>query len=280
MKFVGAHVSAAGGVENAPVRAAEIEASAFALFTKNQKRWVSPPLTEESIKAFKENLAESGISPDHVLPHDSYLINLGNPDPEKRKKSVSAFIDEALRVRQLGLKLLNFHPGSHLKQITEKECISLIAEGIDTAASEVPEITFVLETTAGQGTNIGYKFEQLSEIISESRFPERIGVCIDTCHIFAAGYDIRDEESYNEIMDKFGRIIGFPRLKGMHLNDAKSSFESRVDRHNSIGQGNIGSEAFRLIMNDPRLDDIPLILETPDPSIWKDEIEMLKGFIT
>lgn len=280
MKFTGAHVSAAGGVENAPVRAAEIGASAFALFTKNQKRWVSPPLTEESIKAFKENLAESGISPDHVLPHDSYLINLGNPDPEKRKKSVTAFIDEALRAKQLGLELLNFHPGSHLKQISEKECIGLIAEGIDTAASEVPDITFVLETTAGQGTNIGYSFEQLSEIISVSRFPERIGVCIDTCHIFAAGYDIRTEEAYTETMEKFGSILGFSILKGMHLNDAKSSFESRVDRHNSIGLGNIGSEAFRLIMNDPRLDNIPLILETPDPSIWKDEIEMLNGFIT
>ena len=278
MKYIGAHVSAAGGVENAPLRAAEIGAKAFALFTKNQKRWVSPPLKKDSIAAFKENLAASGIKPEHVLPHDSYLINLGNPDPEKRKRSLDAFIDEGKRAEQLGLSLLNFHPGSHLKQLSEDECISLIAESIDTAAGESDRVIFVLETTAGQGTNIGYTFEQIKAIIDASRYPGRLGVCIDTCHIFAAGYDIRTKESYDKTISAFDKIIGLSFLKGMHLNDAKSEFGSRVDRHASIGEGNIGSEAFRLIMTDPRLKDIPLILETPDPARWKKEISMLYGF--
>ncbi len=278
MKYAGAHVSAAGGVENAPLRAAEIGAKAFALFTKNQKRWESPPLKEESITAFRENLAVSGIKQEHVLPHDSYLINLGNPDPEKRKRSLNAFIDEGKRAEQLGLSLLNFHPGSHLKQASENECIALIAESIDAAVKETERVVFVLETTAGQGTNIGYTFEQIKAIIDASNFPERLGVCIDTCHIFAAGYDIRTKESFAETISAFDKIIGLSFLKGMHLNDAKSEYRSKVDRHASIGEGNIGSEAFRLIMTDPRLDDIPLILETPDPSIWDQEIRMLYGF--
>ncbi len=278
MKYVGAHVSAAGGVENAPLRAAEIGAKAFALFTKNQKRWVSPPLTENSIRSFKENLASSGIQPKHVLPHDSYLINLGNPDPVKRKKSLDAIIDEARRTEQLGLSLLNFHPGSHLKQASEEECIKLIAESIDTAVRETNNVTFVLETTAGQGTNIGFTFEQIKAIIDAGNFPERLGVCIDTCHIFAAGYDIRTKETYEETISAFDKIIGLSFLKGMHLNDAKSEYRSKVDRHASIGEGNIGVETFKLIMNDPRLNNIPLILETPDPARWKEEIKMLYGF--
>ncbi len=278
MKFLGAHVSAAGGVENAPLRAAEIGARAFALFTRNQKRWVSPPLKEDSISAFKSNLAASGIKPEHVLPHDSYLINLGNPDPEKRKKSLDAFIDESRRVEQLGLSLLNFHPGSHLKQISENDCIKLIAESIDTAAEETKGVVFILETTAGQGTNIGYTFEHLKAIISASRYPERLGVCIDTCHIFAAGYDIRTQETFEETLHAFDKTIGLSCLKGMHLNDAKSSYQSRVDRHASIGEGNIGLDTFKLIMADPRLDNIPLILETPDPVLWPEEIRMLYGF--
>ncbi len=278
MKYVGAHVSAAGGVENTPVRAAERGAKAFALFTKNQKRWVSPPLTENSIRSFRENLASSGIQPKHVLPHDSYLINLGNPDPVKRKKSLDAIIDEARRAEQLGLSLLNFHPGSHLKQTSEEECIKLIAESIDTAVRETNNVMFVLETTAGQGTNIGYTFGQIKAIIDASNFPERLGVCIDTCHIFAAGYDIRTKKTYEETISAFDEIIGLSFLKGMHLNDAKSEYRSKVDRHASIGEGNIGVETFKLIMNDPRLNNIPLILETPDPARWKEEIKMLYGF--
>ncbi len=280
MKYIGAHVSAAGGVENAPLRAAEIGAKAFALFTKNQKRWDAPPLTENSVTGFKKNLAAAGIRPEHVLPHDSYLINLGNPDPEKRLKSLKSFIDEGIRVKQLGLSLLNFHPGSHLGKISEESCLKLITEGLDVAVRETGSIIFVIETTAGQGNNVGYTFEQIKQIIDLSKNPERLGVCVDTCHIFAAGYDIRSIETYMQTMDNFEKEIGFKYLKGMHLNDAKSELGSRVDRHHSLGSGNIGLNTFKYIVEDSRLDTIPLILETPDPARWKEEIEMLYGFIT
>lgn len=280
MKYIGAHVSAAGGIENAPLRAAEIGAKAFALFTKNQKRWASPPLTTESIAAFKKNTAASGIKPEHILPHDSYLINLGNPDAEKRLKSLKAFIDEGTRAEQLGLSLLNFHPGSHLGKISEDSCLRYISENIDTAVRETDSIIYVIETTAGQGNNVGNSFTQIKQIIGRSKYPDRIGVCIDTCHIFAAGYDIRTKELYEKMMRDFTSEIGLEFLKGMHLNDAKSEYDSRVDRHQSIGKGNIGIDAFKYIMKDEDLDGIPLILETPDPSKWKEEIALLYSFIT
>ncbi|MCK5197049.1 MAG: deoxyribonuclease IV, partial [Spirochaetales bacterium] len=231
MKYIGAHVSASGGVENAPLNAEAIGAKAFALFTKNQKRWVSPDLTEKSILEFRLNLDKAGISADMVLPHDSYLINLGNPEVEKRAKSLDAFIVEAKRARQLGLKFLNFHPGSHLGKIDPAACLDLISEGINSAISETESVIFVIETTAGQGNNVGYKFEHLADIIENIRDKSRIGVCIDTCHIFAAGYDIRTKEAYNKTMEQFDTIVGMKYLKGFHLNDAKSEFESRVDRH-------------------------------------------------
>ena len=278
MKYIGAHVSAAGGVENAPLNASAIGAKAFALFTKNQKRWVSPALTEKSILEFRLNLDKAGISSDMVLPHDSYLINLGNPDGEKRAKSLDAFITEAKRVEQLGLKLLNFHPGSHLGKIDSTECLNLISDGINTAIAETESVIFVIETTAGQGNNVGYKFGHLADIIQTISDKSRVGVCIDTCHIFAAGYDIRTEDAYNKTMDQFDSIVGINYLKGFHLNDAKSEFESRVDRHDSIGAGNIGAEAFRFIVEDPRTDNMPLILEAPNPEIWEEEIKLLYSF--
>ena len=278
MKYIGAHVSASGGVENAPINAVAIGAKAFALFTKSQKRWVSPALTEKSILEFRLNLEKAGISTDMVLPHDSYLINLGNPEAEKRAKSLDAFIVEAKRARQLGLKLLNFHPGSHLGKIDPTECLDLISDGINTAIAETESVVFVIETTAGQGNNVGYKFEHLADIIENIRDKSRIGVCIDTCHIFAAGYDIRTEEAYNKTMDQFDSIVGMKYLKGFHLNDAKSEFESRVDRHDSIGKGNIGVSAFKFIIEDPRTDNMPLILETPNPEIWAEEIQLLYSF--
>jgi len=277
MKYIGAHVSAAGGVENAPLNAARIGATAFALFTKNQRQWNAKPLTEDSIEAFKRNLQESGIESRHVLPHDSYLINLGNPDIEKREKSLKAFIDEAQRTEQLGLQLLNFHPGSHLGRISEDECLSLIADGMNTALSETVSVRLVIETTAGQGSNLGYRFEHLADLIERSKDPDRVGVCIDTCHIFAAGYDIRSKEAYQATMDEFGRIVGFEKLMGVHLNDAKSELGSKVDRHNSLREGNIGGEGFRLLMQDPRFTDIPIVLETPDPDRWPEEIEWLRS---
>ncbi len=278
MKYIGAHVSAAGGVENAVKNAVEIGADGFALFTKNQRQWFAKPLSEESVKKFKEYMKMHGFTPDAVLPHDSYLINLGHPEEEKREKSLNSFIDEARRVEALGLKYLNFHPGSHLKKIDEEECLDLISESINKAIKETDSCIFVIETTAGQGSNLGYKFEQLAHIIDKITDKERIGVCIDTAHIFAAGYDIRTKEAYEQTMKKFDETVGFKYLKGMHINDSKAKFASRVDRHHSLGKGEIGIDAFKFIMQDKRIDNIPLVLETIEPEIWADEIKLLRSF--
>ena len=271
-------MSAQGGVENTPLNAMAIGAHAFALFTKNQRQWKAKPLTDESISAFRENLERSGIKPEHVLPHDSYLINLGHPESEALEKSRTAFIDEMQRCEQLGLKLLNFHPGSHLKKISEQESLERVAESINLALDETQDVIAVIETTAGQGTNLGYRFEHLADIIEQVEDKTRVGVCIDTCHIFTAGYDLRSREECDATFDEFDRIIGFDYLMGMHLNDSKPDLGSRVDRHESLGQGKIGWGAFEYIMHDARFDDIPLVLETVDPSIWAEEIDQLYLF--
>lgn len=278
-KFVGAHVSASGGVYNAPLNAKQIGAKAFALFTKNQKQWVAKPLDSDTIAKFKDNLAKSGILPKHVLPHDSYLINLGHPELEAREKSLNAFIDEVERCDLLGLDRINFHPGSHLKKISEEECIELIAQSLNTTLERTENVSLVLENTAGQGSNLGYKFEHLRDIIDRVNDKSRIGVCIDTCHMFTAGYDIRTREAYDATWSEFDKIVGFKYLMGMHINDSKPDLGSRVDRHHSLGEGKIGLDAFRFIMNDERMDDIPLVLETIDESIWADEIKLLYSFI-
>ena len=275
MKRIGAHVSASGGVENAPLNAAKLEAKAFAMFTKNQRQWKAKPLSEGNIKAFKENIKKIGIESKYILPHDSYLINLGHPVEENREKSYDAFVDELKRCEKLGLELLNIHPGSHLRKISEEECTRNISNSINRALKESSGVTVVLETTAGQGSNMGYKFEHLRDIIEQVEDKSRVGVCIDSCHIFAAGYDIRDRESYDKTMEAFETIVGFKYLRAVHLNDAKSEFSSRVDRHNSIGEGNIGLEFFRMLMNDERFEEIPMVLETTNPDIWKEEIELL-----
>ncbi len=279
MKYVGAHVSASGGVENAPVNAHEIGAKAFALFTKNQRQWFAKPLTEKSIHAFKENCTKYGYEPGHILPHDSYLINLGHPDPVALEKSRKAFLDEMQRCEQLGLDRLNFHPGSHLKKVTEEQCLETIAESINMALDKTSGVTAVIENTAGQGTNLGYKFEHLAYIIDLVEDKSRVGVCIDTCHTYTAGYNIKTAEGYENTFKLFDEIVGFQYLKGMHLNDSKKELGSRVDRHDNIGKGFLGEEVFRRIMNDPRFDDIPLILETPDDSLWAQEIALLYSFI-
>jgi len=274
-KFVGAHVSASGGVFNAPLNAMAIGAKAFALFTKNQKQWAAKPLDDETIGLFKDNLAKSGILPKHVLPHDSYLINLGHPEEDKRQKSLEAFIDEVNRCSLLGLDRLNFHPGSHLKQISEEECIDRIASSMNETLSVTNGVTLVIENTAGQGSNLGWRFEHLSAIIERIEDKSRIGVCIDTCHMFTAGYDIRTRAAYDATWKEFDTIVGFKYLKGMHINDSKPDLGSHVDRHDSIGKGKIGVEPFGFIMNDPRMDDIPLVLETIDETIWAQEIALL-----
>lgn len=275
MKYVGAHVSAAGGVENAPVNAHKIDAKAFALFTKNQKQWFSKPLTENNINLFKKNCEKYGYEPKHILPHDSYLINLGNPVEENLIKSRKSFLDEMQRCELLGLELLNFHPGSHLRQITEEECLRTIARSINITLDKTKGVTAVIENTAGQGSNLGYKFEHLSFIIDLVEDKSRVGVCIDTCHTFAAGYDIKTEKGYKDTFEEFDRIVGFNYLKGMHLNDSKKDLATRVDRHDNLGKGFLGEEVFKRIMNDQRFDNIPLILETPDDNLWEEEVKWL-----
>jgi deoxyribonuclease-4 len=276
MKYIGAHVSAAGGVENAPIRAHEIGATAFALFTKNQRQWVAKPLTQQSIEAFKANCERYGYGPKQILPHDSYLINLGHPDVDKRQKSLDAFIDELTRCEQLGIDRLNFHPGSHLREISEEACLDLIAESINFALDQTQGVIAVIENTAGQGSNLGYQHEQLAYLIDKVEDKSRVGVCFDTCHAYAAGYDLKND--YDDVMQDFAHVVVFKYLNGMHLNDSKAKLGQKLDRHHSLGEGEIGWEAFKKIMQDPRIDEIPLTLETINPDIWAEEIEILKQF--
>ncbi len=278
MKFVGAHVSASGGVFNAPINASKIGAKAFALFTKNQRQWKAKPLDKESIDLFKRNLDLAEILPCHVLPHDSYLINLGHPEEEKRQKSLDAFIDEIQRCEQLGLDRLNFHPGSHLKKISIQECLDRIVMSMNETIQKTNDVILVIENTAGQGSNLGFEFEHLAYLINNSIDKNRVGVCIDTCHMFTAGYDIRTKKTYDKTWNTFDEIIGFDFLKGMHLNDSKIDLGAKVDRHDSLGKGKIAIDAFKFIMNDDRMDDIPMILETIDSNIWDKEIALLYSF--
>lgn len=274
MKYIGAHVSASGGVENAPVNAHEIGANAFALFTKNQRQWVSKPLTEESIRLFKENCEKYNLQPEYILPHDSYLINLGHPEAEGLEKSRAAFLDEMQRCEQLGLKLLNFHPGSHLNKISVEDCLSLIAESINLTLEKTQGVTAVIENTAGQGSNLGSEFWHLKYIIDRVEDKTRVGVCLDTCHTFTAGYDLVGD--YDGVFKEFDEVVGFQYLCAMHLNDSKKELGSHVDRHDSIGKGFIGFPFFEKLMRDPRFDNMPLVLETIDETLWPQEIAWLR----
>ena len=275
MKYIGAHVSASGGVEFAPVNAHEIGANAFALFTKNQRQWVSKPLTEENIRLFKENCTKYNFQTDYILPHDSYLINLGHPEEEGLEKSRAAFLDEMQRCEQLGLKLLNFHPGSHLNKISVEDCLALIAESINLTLEKTKGVTAVIENTAGQGSNLGSEFWQLRYIIDRVNDKSRVGICLDTCHTYTAGYDIVND--YDKVFDEFEKEVGFEYLRGMHLNDSKKELGSHVDRHDNIGQGLTGSAFFERLMKDSRFDNMPLLLETPDESKWAEEIAWLRS---
>lgn len=277
MKYIGAHVSASGGVDQAVIRAHELEATAFALFTKNQRQWKAAPLSAQTIDAFKSTCARYNYSSAQILPHDSFLINLGHPEAEALEKSRAAFLDEMQRADQLGLTLLNFHPGSHLQQLDEETCLKRIAESINITLDKTQNVVAVIENTAGQGSNLGYRFEHLATIIAHVEDKSRVGVCLDTCHTFAGGYDLRTEADCVATFAEFERVVGFNYLRGMHLNDAKSALGSRVDRHHSLGEGNIGKTVFSWLMKDARFDNIPLILETINPDIWKDEIAWLKA---
>ena len=278
MKYIGAHVSASGGVENAPRNAAAIGATAFALFTKNQRQWAAPPLSEQQIEAFRAECEQNGYTAAQILPHDSYLINLGHPEDEPLEKSRASFLHEMQRCEQLGLDRLNFHPGSHLKKISEEESLRRVAESINIALEKTSGVTAVIENTAGQGSNLGYAFWHLAYIIDRVEDKSRVGVCLDTCHSFAAGYDLSTEQGCDEVFAEFEREVGFEYLRGMHLNDAMKPLGSRVDRHSSLGEGHLGITPFRYIMRDKRFDNIPLILETPDEERWPEEIALLKSF--
>lgn len=277
-KWIGAHVSASGGVENAPVNAAAIGANAFALFTKNQRQWVAKPLTDSSIELFKQNCALHGFLPGQILPHDSYLINLGHPEAEGLQKSREAFLDEMQRCEQLGLTLLNFHPGSHLNQISVTECLWRIAESINYVLDRSSGVTAVIENTAGQGTNLGFSFSHLAEIIHQVEDKSRVGVCIDTCHAFAAGYPLPDAAGYSQSWREFDEVVGFGYLKAIHLNDSQKGLGCRVDRHERLGKGSMGMDVFRRMMADSRFNAMPIVLETPDELGWADEIAMLRSF--
>lgn len=278
MKLIGAHVSAEKGVSLAPVNAAAIGANAFALFTRNPSRWRSPAIKQAEAEAFKDNCLQLGFAPGAILPHDSYLINLGAPEAEKLEKSREAFLDEIRRCEQLGLTMLNFHPGSHLKAMESDACLDLIADSINEALSLTTGVKAVIENTAGQGTNLGFAFSQLARIIDRVADKSRVGVCIDTCHAFAAGYDLATAEGYEATWREFDSTIGLGYLSAMHINDSKRGIGSHIDRHESLGKGAIGIDFFRRLMADPRFDGIPLILETPDESLWPEEIAMLRRF--
>lgn len=275
MKRIGAHVSASGGVENAPLNAQAIGATAFALFTKNQRQWKAKPLSDDSITRFRENLESTAIDPQFVLPHDSYLINLGHPEPEALQKSRDAFLDEMRRCEQLGLSLLNFHPGSHLKKLPVEESLARVADSINWTLEQTTGVTAVIENTAGQGTNLGHRFEHLATIIERVEDKSRVGVCLDTCHTFTAGYDLRTPAACEQTFNEFERMVGFSYLRGVHLNDSKPDLGSRVDRHESLGKGKLGWPVFEYIMNDPRFEEIPMVLETIDDTLWADEIRQL-----
>ena len=278
MKYIGAHVSISGGVQNAPLNAAAIGAKGFAMFTKNQRQWQAAAYTKKAIQEFKDNCARNGYTADMILPHDGYLINLGQPDDEKRQRSIDAFLDEMQRCEALGLKYLNFHPGSHLREISIEACLDRIADAINEVLAKTERVVAVAENTAGQGSNVGNRFEELAYLIERVDNKDRIGVCIDTCHAFAAGYDFRTREGYDQVLGELDRLIGIPRICGFHLNDAKGSLSGHLDRHAALGEGMLGIEPFKLLMADRRLDNIPFVLETPEEERWAQEIELLYSF--
>lgn len=275
MKYIGAHVSAAGGVANTPLNAMEIGAKAFALFTGASSRWASKPIADDQAKLFRVRCAEGGYTPDVILPHDNFLINLGSPDSKKLAMSRKSFLEEMQRCEQLGLTMLNFHPGSHLNEISEDECLDRIAESLNEILDKTQGVTAVIENTAGQGSNLGFDFQHLARIIEGVEDKSRVGVCIDTCHAYSAGYDLASEDGYRKTWDDFDAIVGRDYLKAIHLNDDLRALGSRIDRHASIGKGTIGEEFFVRFVNDPRFDDMPIILETPAPDLWPEEIAWL-----
>jgi len=277
--LLGAHVSISGGLDKAPIRGTELGCTAVQIFTKNQRQWLAKPLTQEEIDQYFLSLQKSSIA--SVIAHSSYLINLCSPDKNQLQKSRESFIFELERAEKLGIQSYVFHPGSH-KGNGERYGIALIAESLNYVLDKCPgfKIKVLLETTAGQGTSLGYRFEQLKQIIDLVEENVRLGVCLDTCHIYAAGYDIRTVDSYEAVINEFDHIIGLPELRAIHLNDSKKPLGSRLDRHEQIGRGELGIEPFRLIMNDARFQNIPKILEIPGgEESYRHDLELLKNLV-
>ncbi|GMT14485.1 hypothetical protein PFISCL1PPCAC_5782, partial [Pristionchus fissidentatus] len=276
-KRLGMHASAAGSVVNSIFDALSIGCTAFALFVRNQRQWNAKPMEESVVQKWKDTIENTSFPIEMILPHGSYLINPGSPDAEKLQKSRDAMLDECTRVERLGITMYNFHPGSSTGVVSREDCIRTVAETIDYVLERTEKISLVVETMAGQGHTVGGTFEEVRSILDHVKGnSKRVGVCIDTCHIFAAGYDIRTKGTYDKTMEDFGRIVGFDRLMGVHLNDSKSELGCKLDRHERIGKGEIGVDTFRFIMNDPRFDNIPLILETPEGD-YHNEMMLLYG---
>jgi len=272
--LLGAHMSIAGGVGNAFLEGKKVDCDAIQIFTKSSRQWAAKPYTKEEIAQFHGNRKETGIA--SVVAHDSYLLNLGSPDPALRQRSVAAFIDEFERCEVLGVTNLIAHPGAHVGA-GEAEGIKTIARSLDEVHKACPgyRAKITLEITAGQGSNLGYRFEQIADIIDATHESDRLRVCFDTEHAFAAGYDIRTKEGYERTFSEFDEAIGIDLLAAFHLNDSKKEFHSRVDRHEHIGKGFIGVEAFRLLMNDKRFWGLPMCLETPKGPDLKEDRENL-----
>jgi deoxyribonuclease-4 len=277
MHLIGPHTSIAGGLDQAIIRAAELGSSGFGMFSKNQRQWRSKPITDEEADRFSTTLAELGFSADAVLVHDSYLINLANPDAEKHRRSLDAFIDEMRRIEQLGLHLLNFHPGSHLGLLEQREALALVARSLDEAIDETEHAIAVVENTVGAGNTLGSTIEELATILEYVRSPQRVGFCLDTCHAHAAGYDLSSVEGFEAFITRFDELIGISKLRGMHLNDAMHPAGSKLDRHESLGEGTIGWQTFDHIASDERFASIPLVLETIDEEKWALEVARLRG---
>lgn len=276
MKYIGAHVDATPTIWTAPEEAHALGANAFALNLTAPQRWSTPQYSEEDVERFRSLCSAYGFGPGHILPHSAFVVNLGSPDARKLHLSRVTFVDELRRCSALGIDRLNFHPGSHLRQISEDESLARVAESINYALERTERVTAVIENTAGQGSALGYSFEHLAHIIDGVDDKSRVGVCIDTCHACAAGYELTGE-GYERTWADFDRIVGFGYLRGMHINDAMHPTGSRIDRHAPIGKGTLGSDFFGRLMSDCRLDHIPLILETPDASLWKAEIDWLRA---
>ena len=275
MPLLGAHMSIAGGVHLAFARLSQVGGEALQVFLRNERRWQTPPLTQEAVARFRQAHEESGRMP--LAAHDSYLINLAAPDPLLQERSMAAFADELERAEALGIPFLVTHPGSHLGQGVEAG-LERFVQGMDRAIalSRTSSLVVLIETTAGQGTNLGSSFEEIAFILGRSRHGDRLGVCLDTCHCFAAGYDLSTPRAYEETVRGFDRIIGLRRLTFFHLNDSKGGLGSRLDRHEHIGKGKIGLAGFQLVLNDVRFRGHPMVLETPKGKDLKEDKKNLK----